>query len=180
LLLIRFRFVNSLGCDKWLYSYGRGFGNGTLAIQRRDHADCNHPYAFGWIAVLYCVSFVVLGAQVLLSLFIGSKWFLFFFKCSSNFHHPTLNHPFEQFLVVATAMEEAKMAQRSGLKTEAHLRAVAVSLGLKLNVQLDHFRAVFAHLDTRIEGRLKRESLKPLARAVLKAIHGGKKAQVAK
>lgn len=75
-------------------------------------------------------------------------------------------------------MEEAKMAQKSGQKTEARLRVVAESLGINLNHDLDNFRAVFSHLDKRIEGRLKRESLKPLARAVLRAFHGEKKAQV--
>ncbi len=59
------------GCDRWVYTTGRAFKN--QAIHKRDHADCNHPAANGWIAALFCVTAVVFGAQVLLTLFIGSK-----------------------------------------------------------------------------------------------------------
>jgi hypothetical protein len=61
-----------LGCDKWLYSYGRPkYGFESHANRRMDHSDCNHPVALGWVALLFFVVFCVIGAQVLLTLFIG-------------------------------------------------------------------------------------------------------------
>ena len=59
-----------LGCDQWGYELGRPFGQHQ--IHKRDLSDCNHPNATGWIAVVYCIGAVVFGAQVLITLFIGS------------------------------------------------------------------------------------------------------------
>jgi hypothetical protein len=69
-----------LGCDNWLYEYGKRFGEKSK--RTFDNNDCDHPEPMGWIAVLYFVVFCVLGSQILLNLFIG---------------------------VIATAMEEASM-----------------------------------------------------------------------
>jgi len=57
-----------------MYTYGRAsLGFESMAVHKRDHANCKNPVANGWLAVAFFVSFVVLGAQVLLTLFIGSK-----------------------------------------------------------------------------------------------------------
>ena len=80
--------MNIYGCDYWwVYSNGRPqYGFESKIIHKRDHSNCNHPHAWGWLAVAYFISFVVLGSQVLMTLFVG---------------------------IVATAMEEKKEIQKA-------------------------------------------------------------------
>ena len=57
-------YVNMYGCDRWEYEYGRRYGQrANTALQI---ANCNNPSAFGWVSALYMISFIVLGALVLL------------------------------------------------------------------------------------------------------------------
>ena len=56
--------------------------------------NCNRPNASGWLAAAFWIVFIVLGALVLLTLFIG---------------------------IVATAMEEAKADQKVEAKREEAL-----------------------------------------------------------
>ena len=49
---------------RWEYEYGRRYGQrANTALQI---ANCNNPSAFGWVSALYMISFIVLGALVLL------------------------------------------------------------------------------------------------------------------
>ena len=66
------------------------------------------------------ISFVILGALVLLTLFIG---------------------------IVATAMEEAKHQQRLDEKNEIKLSERVSSLGISSPIQLDLYRDIFDDLD---------------------------------
>jgi hypothetical protein len=60
------------GCTGWLYGYGRPeYGFASFANRKSDFSDCNHPAALGWIAAAYFVVFGVVGAQIVLNLFIG-------------------------------------------------------------------------------------------------------------
>ena len=93
------------GCDHWEYGYGRaslGFSekakDPTTGLNDQS-ANCKFPERWGWIAAFYMVSFVVLGALVLLTLFIG---------------------------IVATAMEEAKAGQQDDDAKEELLVARAL------------------------------------------------------
>lgn len=61
------RYVNVFGCDRWLYSRGREFGE--MSKKKKD--DCNDPTAWGWIAIFYFISFCIIAGQVLMTLFIG-------------------------------------------------------------------------------------------------------------
>jgi len=40
---------------------------------KNDHANCNNPTPMGWLGAAYFIIFVIFAAQVLLTLFIGSK-----------------------------------------------------------------------------------------------------------
>ena len=125
------------GCDHWEYGYGRF--NGKISRDKKAHANCNDPYAWGWLAAFFMVSFVILGALVLLTLFIG---------------------------IVATAMEEAKHQQRLDAKNEIKLLERVSSLGISLPVQLDLYRDIFDDLDKGKDGVLNKGDMKPFLRAL--------------
>mmetsp|Transcript_856 Transcript_856/g.1796 ORF Transcript_856/g.1796 Transcript_856/m.1796 type:complete len:1273 (-) Transcript_856:158-3976(-) len=149
-------YVNMFGCDVWGYEFGRAFDQ--KGYRKQDHVNCNHPHASGWLAGAYMVVFTVLGALVLLTLFIG---------------------------VVVTAMEEAKEEQQKELKAEHHLMARIDSLGILPGTPLQLYRNVFEYLvlgtggnmdgalhnsiggnNKKKTGKLDRNSLKPLMRAL--------------
>lgn len=116
------RYINVYGCDKWAYTYGRAFSK--LAVAKNDNSNCNHPEAQGWMAVLFFISFVVLGAQVLMTLFIG---------------------------IVSTSMEEAKAHRKAEIMREEandHRRRL---LKIESERVLDSYRKIFSELDTRGE-----------------------------
>ena len=88
-------YINTLGCDRWAYEFGRpAFGFSDKGRVKADRVNCNHPKGLGWLAIAYFIVFIILGALVLLTLFIG---------------------------IVATAMEEAKADQKVEAKREEAL-----------------------------------------------------------
>ena len=157
--------VNMYGCDRWEFVYGSVLGK--RANVELQIANCNEPEAWGWIAALYMVTFIVLGALVLLTLFIG---------------------------IVATSMEEAKSDQKKDqadeLKVEVQAEALPVardptatsdnkaqggadgdggsggsgssSRPQRLRDALVLLREIFDSLDRRGEGSLDRDDMKPL------------------
>jgi hypothetical protein len=78
------RFINVYGCDVSGYSKGRSLE--PVAVHKRDLANCNHPQAMGWLAVIYFYSFVVLGSQVPFRVFI-----LLFFLAGNSIQSPNLS-----------------------------------------------------------------------------------------
>lgn len=73
-------YENMFSCEHWLYTYGVEEYGFARQSQRRAHSSCDQPQALGWLAALYFVVFVVIAAQVLLTLFIGSTTQLDFFN----------------------------------------------------------------------------------------------------
>jgi hypothetical protein len=59
--------MNVYGCDKYGYDFGKALGEPAVL----NVNSCDDPVASGWFAAIFFVSFVVLGGQVLLTLFIG-------------------------------------------------------------------------------------------------------------
>lgn len=116
------RYINIYGCDKWAYTYGRFFGK--IAVAKNDNANCNHPEAHGWIAVLFFVSFIVLGAQVLMTLFIG---------------------------IVSTSMEEAKAHRKAEIMREEANENRRRLLRIENEQAIASYRKIFLQLDTRSE-----------------------------
>ena len=112
-----------MGCDHWEYAFGTAYGD---EIKRPGHdiVNCNHPRAWGWIAAVYMVSFIVLGALVLLTLFIG---------------------------VVSTSMEMAKGEQREEAKQEEAIGKTGKALNMmqallqQLHPSLRHHRRLPPH-----------------------------------
>ncbi len=59
------RYLNVLGCDRWLYEFGWAKLGAGFTEKARFHRDnCSKPEPYGWIAIAYFVSFAVIGAQV--------------------------------------------------------------------------------------------------------------------
>lgn len=65
------RYANMFGCDKWLYSFGLAWLGFVSMGKQKDNVNCNHPQGIGWVAVAYFVFFCIIGAQIMLMLFIG-------------------------------------------------------------------------------------------------------------
>lgn len=76
--------------------------------------------AFGWVAVAFFVPFVVVGAQVLMTLFVG---------------------------VVATAMEEAKIGVKADDRREKLKERRLKALGINPDSSMKCFQQIFAELD---------------------------------
>ena len=120
------------GCDKWAYGYGRAFG--VMAIDGK--VNCNNPQGLGWIAVIYFVSFCVLGSQVLLTLFIG---------------------------IIATSMEEVKAKYREEAKVDKRIALRAKYIGIdNLKAVLPFYRKIFDYLDDGGDGTISKEEFKQL------------------
>jgi voltage-gated sodium channel len=132
-------YTNMLGCDVWGYS----FGDKNLGFDERDlvndHVNCTHPQALGWVAGAYMVLFIVIGALVLLTLFIG---------------------------IVATALEEAKDDHKNEIINEKKVFERCVTLGIDQRCTLPVYREIFDDLDVRNEGVLDHEDMKPLLRTL--------------
>lgn len=131
-------YANALGCDKWLYEFGRpSLGFDSTARKSRD--NCNHPQPMGWIAIFYFVIFCVMGGMVLLTLFVG---------------------------VVATAYSAAKDEYTKA--QDEFKRASSRSGALKLNGStFQIYREIFDILDLRGEKRLKPELVKYILSCIL-------------
>ena len=151
-------YISMLGCDKTVYRFGRAYdsmankGPSQKALEGREgHEDaiyvagnrnnCNRPEALGWVAVIYMVSFVVVGSLVLITLFIG---------------------------VVATSMEETKGVQKQEVAEEYQNLSTAKNLGwmptaaTKQPVRMELLREVFTSLDTNGNNILDSDDIKPV------------------
>jgi hypothetical protein len=147
-----------LGCDQTAYTYGRAYsqmankGPNQKAVEGRagheheiyvagNRNNCNHPKAFGWVAAVYMVSFIVIGSMVLITLFIG---------------------------IVATSMEEAKSYQKKEAAEEFSNVSTAKNLGLmppmavKQPIHVQLLRAIFTSLDTNGNNVLDNDDFKPV------------------
>mmetsp|Transcript_28806 Transcript_28806/g.48591 ORF Transcript_28806/g.48591 Transcript_28806/m.48591 type:complete len:1280 (-) Transcript_28806:339-4178(-) len=100
-------YVNMYGCDEYAGVY-------------EDFPEmCDSPKKQGILACIYFCSFIVIGAQVLLTLFIG---------------------------VVTTSMEQAKEIQLKEQNMDRQLNSLEKSLGLS-EIQMNCFRKAFHLLD---------------------------------
>ena len=165
-------YISMLGCDKTVYKYGRAYdtmankGPSQKALEGRvGHEDeiyvagarnnCNQPEATGWIAVIYIVSFVVVGSLVLITLFIG---------------------------VVATAMEETKGVQKQEVAEEFQNLSTAKNLGwmpttaVKQPIRMELLHEIFTSLDINGNNVLDNDDMKPVL-SLLPLIRRGKEAR---
>jgi hypothetical protein len=79
------------GCDRWLYAYGRDaniFPDGRVGNNKRDMSNCNNPKALGWLAATYVISFIILGSQVLMTLFVGVNPQIIFYSLRLTCYFP--------------------------------------------------------------------------------------------
>lgn len=113
-------YINQFGCDVFPEIY-----------ETYPH-QCRHPKATGLIAVAYYVIFIIIGAQVLLTLFIG---------------------------VIATSMDEAREAQKKEQELDRAILKIRVILCLP-EERILAFRKVFNMLDLDNGGTLEEEELR--------------------
>lgn len=112
-------YVNIYGCDDFPGVY-------------EDFPEmCDAPKKQGVMASIYFTAFIVIGAQVLLTLFIG---------------------------VVTTSMEQAKEIQLAEQKTDRQLASLEKSLGLS-EIQMNCFRKAFALLDLDGGGKIEEDEV---------------------
>ncbi len=119
------------GCDNGIFNFGRpGLGFASKARKARD--NCNHPVASGWIAAAYFIIFAIVGAMILLTLFIG---------------------------VVVTAM--ATETEKYDKYRRIELRTIARAAALRIDPNtIEYYRGVFEILDKNNEFNLNLESVK--------------------
>jgi voltage-gated sodium channel len=116
-----FLYINMYGCDQsGIYYFGQSAFYPDRPKQAHKYktgqSKCNHPFAWGWVAVAYLIFFAVLGGMVLLTLFIG---------------------------VVVESMEEAKGAFEEERHLRARLRRRCAAIGLDPKSKLvGHYRKV--------------------------------------
>ena len=116
-------YINMFGCD------GYGAYNSVYA----DYPDaCKNPKALGFMAVVYFVLFVIVGAQVLLTLFIG---------------------------VVTTSMDQASESKKALEKLEERVQFVKNRYSLT-DLQIANFKNCFQLLDLDNGGTIEEEELK--------------------
>jgi voltage-gated sodium channel len=113
-------YINIYGCDE----YPGGTYSGYPEL-------CTSPNPQGFLAVMYFVCFIIIGAQILLTLFIG---------------------------VVTTSMEEAQIKQTRDFKIERQLTALKVSLDLN-DLQITMFKEAFNSLDLDQGGLIQLEEM---------------------
>ena len=113
-------YINMYGCDRWSH-YTGGF----------EHL-CVAPVAQGYTAALFFICFVILGALVLLTLFVG---------------------------VVTTGMDEASEAQNYEIKMAKKIAEIAKAEEIAENV-VENYCQVFAMLDLDGGGTIEEEELK--------------------
>lgn len=112
-------YVNMYGCDDYPGVYD-------------DFPEmCDSPKKQGVLSCIYFFAFIVIGAQVLLTLFIG---------------------------VVTTSMEQAKELQLVEQKTERQLASLEKSLGLS-SIQLNCFKKAFYLLDLDGSGQIEEDEV---------------------
>lgn len=117
-------YVNMFGCNR--------YPGDQYSILNDKEYRCRHPNGLGIMAVLYFVLFVIIGSQVILTLFIG---------------------------VVTTSMDQVSEAQKSKLKLEERVARVAEKYELA-EWQTDNFRECFDLLDLDKGGTIEEEELK--------------------
>ena len=113
-------YINMYGCDRWSHHTG-GF----------EHL-CVAPVAQGYTAALFFICFVILGALVLLTLFVG---------------------------VVTTGMDEASEAQNYEIKMAKKIAEIAKAEEIAENV-VENYCQVFAMLDLDGGGSIEEEELR--------------------
>ena len=112
-------YVNMFGCDRYLGVY-------------EDFPElCTRPKGDGVVAAFYFITFIIVGAQVLLTLFIG---------------------------VVTTSMEQAKDIQAKEQTMSKRLGTLQRSLKLS-DVQMKFFQEVFTSLDMDGGGTIEIEEI---------------------
>jgi voltage-gated sodium channel len=95
-------------------------------------AECDDPYPMGVWAYVYFSAFIVIAAQVLLTLFIG---------------------------VISTSMDQAREQQKSELSQDTDIAKIQEQLHID-NEQVKAFKEVFAMLDLDKSGSVEEEELR--------------------
>jgi len=114
-------YINMYGCDRYGYDW-----------PTPNEMGCNKPYAYGIWAVLFFICFIIIGALVILTLFIG---------------------------VVTTAMEEATDAHKVEEELMGRVREFAEQNDISPKI-IDLYRIVFDMLDLDGGGNIEQEELK--------------------
>jgi len=114
-------YINFFGCDQ--YGYSGWDDMKTL---------CTNPKPLGWVSGFYFVIFTILGALVLLTLFIG---------------------------VVTTSMDEAQEQQREEQEIEENIKNIQ-EIELLSEAEIYTFRKVFSMLDLDGGGTIEEEELR--------------------
>ncbi len=117
-------YVNVFGCNRYP-------GDRYSILDNKEHR-CSRPRGLGMAAALYFVLFVIVGSQVILTLFIG---------------------------VVTTSMDQVSEAQKAKIKLEDRVARVAEKYELA-QWQIDNFRECFDLLDLDKGGTIEEEELK--------------------
>lgn len=113
-------FINTYGCDEYPGETYSGYPE-----------LCTSPQPQGFFAIAYFICFIVIGAQILLTLFIG---------------------------VVTTSMEEAQVKQLRESRVERQLASLKVSLDLN-DLQITMFKEAFNALDLDHGGLIELEEM---------------------
>lgn len=112
-------YINQYGCDKFLYIY-------------EDYPwECKDPLALGIVAVVFNLIFVVIGAQVLLTLFIG---------------------------VISTSMDASRELNARDMAVDVEVEKMKKKMGLP-DDRVVAFRNVFNMLDLDGGGTIEMEEL---------------------
>lgn len=133
-------YINILGCEHY------GYTDDQLASQ------CTKSYAGGALAAAYFVLFVIIGALVLLTLFIG---------------------------VVTTAMDDATKDQNEQMELEARVKAISEDEKLS-TATVDLYRRAFALLDLDKGGTIEEEELRVGLEAIGKTVTDDELAEMMK
>mmetsp|Transcript_140 Transcript_140/g.277 ORF Transcript_140/g.277 Transcript_140/m.277 type:complete len:938 (+) Transcript_140:152-2965(+) len=113
-------YINMFGCDNYGYD--------------GMEEECKNPKRWGWLAGLYFVVFVILGALVLLTLFLG---------------------------VVTTSMEKATRQMKATLALQEQIDELIKEHEIQ-EAGVDLFRKIFKMIDQDEEGSLDFEELLPV------------------
>jgi len=114
-------YINMYGCDKYA-------SNG---MNDEEMYKCTNPQAFGFLALMYFWMFELIGALVLLTLFVG---------------------------VVTTAMDEATEEQKERKEELIRVSEEVNSAGLSTDT-IDLFRAIFHRLDLDGDGTIDNQEM---------------------
>ncbi len=122
-------YINMLGCDQYGYD--------------GMEAQCTHPTPTGTLAMIYFIFIVVVGALIMLTLFVG---------------------------VVTTSMEQAKEETESEINVEKRLIEFKKLEGLSKD-EVNNYRQVFAMLDLDGGGTISEAELKTGLEAIGKKLN---------